>query len=210
MTLKKSPKRESRKPRPSNCTKMPLDYEIVKTHLLSINDPEHRLFGCVMLVSGPRVGEICEMRRCDIDGGYIKIRKNKLRGRPKEKVVFRKYPIPIPDWLQGVMDATLATMKRNSDDYLFQSRHHAFIGKQLTRNGANFWVKEHIFKGVETPGQVPTAHTFRKTVCDHLVATGGNDYELGRKHLDHQSIATTVVYLDKSRGRYEEAVRAAL
>lgn len=189
----------------NNYAKVPLDYESVKNHLLSIPDPELKLMGLVGLVAGTRVGEIIQLRTKDILGDSIQVRKTKSKGG---KVQYRS--VPVPEWLKPVIIEITTWLRRGHGELAFQcKRKRGNDGNALTPGAAHARIKK-IFEGVDVGSQQPTFHTLRKTVANHLYASSGNNYIIPQLHLGHKSVASTVHYLDSSRAMYEQETMRSL
>lgn len=184
--------------------KMPLNYDELRAFIDTIEVPEYKLMVAMIVANGLRAGEVVDMAVRDVTGTNMLVRKTKCRrgndGRKKKP--YRENPKPA--WLQSIMDEVISTLKRKSDDYLFQKQRG---GGQLTVNGVNDRLAR-IFEKVATDQKV-TCHTLRKTAAVKLDESCGHDLSITQKFLDHASIANTGIYINKSRVAFESAYKTA-
>lgn len=195
-----------RRVRSGTYAKMPLNYEGLRAFIVTIGNPEHRLMVALIVAAGLRVGEVSKMLKSDVSGPSILVRKTKCRMDKKGKPIRPYREVPTPAWVQEIIDDSLPIIRRlerypkpGPEDFLFQKERG---GGQIKVGGINDRLNT-IFRNFEKKEKV-TCHSLRRTASVHLYSDCG-DLSIVQLFLDHSSIATTGVYVQKGRAVFNEA-----
>lgn len=184
--------------------KMPLNYEELRAFIDTIVNPEYRLMVALIVAGFLRVGEVTKMRKGDIMGKNIMVRKTKCRNDKNGRPIKPYREVPMPGWVRELADEVLPLLSRSKDDLLFQ---HLRGGGGLTVGGVNNRL-DVIFSKFDHDQKV-TCHSLRKTAAVRLYENSGNDLRMVQIAADHASIATSGIYVLKGRADFEEKYKAA-
>ena len=154
-------------------------------------DPKRRAILEILLASNIRVGELCALKKEDVDLVALKVHVKHGKGK-KERITY------ITELAKKYLVAYLSERKDDSD-YLFVNRY----GKKISCNGV-----EYLLKTLEKPSGVGNIHPhrFRRTFATDA-AQSGMDLQDIQRLMGHSNINTTMEYVYMSDEKTEASYK---
>lgn len=148
-------------------------------------------------LAGLRLGEVCGLRRGDVDVGRRLIHVRRSFDGPTKSGRSRVVPI-----LDGLVDPMRAFLDSVTGELLFTGTR----GQMLRRDSPQFRTERHLGRVLERAGlarDAITFHGFRHTFASLFMMNGGDPFRLQRL-LGHQSIETTQRYAHLASSAFSE------
>lgn len=169
------------------------EYQALMEHLDGYGSRAMPLAVRISLCTGMRVGEVCALRRSQVDFDCRIITVNASMGRVKGSTYVRKATkndrtrrIPISKELLPVLRDACEGLKRSSCVLTGSERHYS--PSKLSKE----WTSATLCWGVEgSAGTRPTFHDLRHTFATYWVAAGG-DIKALQEIMGHASAAMTL------------------
>lgn len=161
-----------------------------KNRLLAvITDPRDRAMMLVLLSSGLRVSEFCNLKTTDIFRRSVSVKHGKGR---KHRVTF------ISRAAEDAIEAYKLVRRGYNDGYVFPnpsggSLSRVVVGRKVKHYAERAGIKKHI-----------TVHTLRHTFATHYLDAGGRVEDL-QQMLGHADLKTTMLYIHFTSPRLHAA-----
>ena len=182
------------------------EYELIESYFTKKKELRNLAMFSIQRWAGYRIREVLSLKLSDLytpDGEVnerIYIQPKKMKGGKKPRVI----PIhpKLKDILQKYRDLLQSKNLFNLAHYAFQSRKGAnepissvqawrILKKAFTENG--------IYESVST-------HSLRKTFCEKVYRSSGNDIVATQYVMGHKDPVTTLHYLAQNQERLDEVV----